>query len=113
MPLPPWAKSIQQRVANRDMPPWHLDKTVGIKHYKNDRSLSDEQISTIVRWVDAGALLRAISACRLPEAIDFLLDVLKTGTARQSAAAAEALKPHEDSPEIQARIAAIRKARQA
>src|SRR5262245_44946278 len=53
----PWAKSIQQRVANRDMPPWHLDKTVGIKHYKNDRSLSDTEISTIVRWVDGGASL--------------------------------------------------------
>lgn len=53
----PWAKSIQNRVANRDMPPWHLDKTVGIKHYKNDRSLSDAQISTIVRWVDGGAPL--------------------------------------------------------
>jgi cytochrome c5 len=51
----PWAKSIQQRVANRDMPPWHLDKTVGIKHYKNDRSLSDSEIATIIRWVDAGA----------------------------------------------------------
>jgi hypothetical protein len=53
----PWAKSIQQRVANRDMPPWHLDKTVGIKHYKNDRSLSDNEISTILRWVDGGAPL--------------------------------------------------------
>jgi hypothetical protein len=51
----PWARSIQQRVASRDMPPWHLDKTVGIKHYKNDRSLSDGEIATIVRWVDAGA----------------------------------------------------------
>src|SRR4029077_13464035 len=51
----PWARSIQQRVANRDMPPWHLDKTVGIRHYKNDRSLNDSEISTIVRWVDAGA----------------------------------------------------------
>jgi hypothetical protein len=51
----PWAKSIQQRVANRDMPPWHLDKTVGIKHYKNDRSLNDDEISTVLRWVDAGA----------------------------------------------------------
>ena len=51
----PWARSIQQRVANRDMPPWHLDKTVGIRHYKNDRSLNDDQIATIVRWVDAGA----------------------------------------------------------
>jgi hypothetical protein len=51
----PWARSIRQRVANRDMPPWHLDKTVGIRHYKNDRSLSDDEISTLVRWVDSGA----------------------------------------------------------
>ena len=51
----PWARSIRQRVAARDMPPWHLDKTVGIRHYKNDRSLSDAEIATIVRWVDNGA----------------------------------------------------------
>ena len=51
----PWARSIQQRVANREMPPWHLDKTVGIRRYKNDRSLSDDEIATIVRWVDEGA----------------------------------------------------------
>ena len=51
----PWARSIKEKVINRDMPPWHLDKTVGIKHYKNDRSLSDSEISTIVRWVDGGA----------------------------------------------------------
>jgi hypothetical protein len=51
----PWAKSIRQRVANRDMPPWHLDKTVGIRHYKNDRSLNDDEIATIVRWADSGA----------------------------------------------------------
>jgi hypothetical protein len=51
----PWARSIRQRVANRDMPPWHLDKTVGIRHYKNDRSLSDDEMATILRWVDSGA----------------------------------------------------------
>jgi hypothetical protein len=51
----PWARSIRQRVAARDMPPWHLDKTVGIRHYKNDRSLSDDEIATIVRWADNGA----------------------------------------------------------
>ena len=51
----PWAKSIKQKVVTRDMPPWHLDKTVGIRQYKNDRSLSDQEIATIVRWVDAGA----------------------------------------------------------
>jgi len=53
----PWAKAIKQRVASRNMPPWHLDKTVGIQQFQNDLSLSDEQISTIVRWVDAGAPL--------------------------------------------------------
>ena len=37
------------------MPPWHIDKTVGVQHFKNDMSLSDEQIDTIVNWVDAGA----------------------------------------------------------
>ena len=51
----PWARSIKARVAARQMPPWHIDKTVGIQHFKNDRSLSDEQIDTIVKWVDAGA----------------------------------------------------------
>jgi hypothetical protein len=51
----PWARSIRQRVGNRDMPPWHLDKTVGVRHYKNDRSLSDDEIATIVRWADNGA----------------------------------------------------------
>ena len=53
----PWARSIKARVQSREMPPWHLDKTVGIQHFINDRSLSDEQIDTIVRWVDAGAPL--------------------------------------------------------
>jgi hypothetical protein len=51
----PWAKSIKERVATHQMPPWHLDKTVGIQGFQNDRSLSNEQIATIVRWVDAGA----------------------------------------------------------
>ena len=51
----PWARSIKARVAARQMPPWHIDKNVGIQHFQNDRSLSDAQISTIVKWVDAGA----------------------------------------------------------
>jgi hypothetical protein len=52
----PWARSIKNRVANREMPPWHLDKTVGIRSYKNDISLTDKEIDTIVKWVDAGAI---------------------------------------------------------
>jgi len=51
----PWARSIRQRVASREMPPWHLDKTVGIRKYKNDLSLSDDEIATILKWVDSGA----------------------------------------------------------
>src|SRR5262245_15680203 len=35
----PWAKAIRERVITRQMPPWHIDKTVGIQKFKNDRSL--------------------------------------------------------------------------
>ena len=51
----PWVRSIRARVASREMPPWHLDKTVGIQRFINDVSLSDAQIDTIVGWIDAGA----------------------------------------------------------
>jgi hypothetical protein len=51
----PWARSIRQRVITRQMPPWHIDQSVGVRHFKNDMSLTDEQIDTLVRWVDAGA----------------------------------------------------------
>ena len=51
----PWARSIKDRVARRQMPPWHIDQSVGVQKFKNDMSLSDAQIDTIVRWVDGGA----------------------------------------------------------
>jgi len=51
----PWAKAIKDRVLRHQMPPWHLDKTVGIQKFQNDRSLSDDQVATIVQWVDGGA----------------------------------------------------------
>jgi hypothetical protein len=51
----PWARTIKARVESRQMPPWHIDRSVGVQKFKNDMSLSDEQIDTIVRWVDAGA----------------------------------------------------------
>src|SRR5262245_13788124 len=51
----PWAKSIQARVASRQMPPWHIDKSVGVQRFKNDMSLTDEQIDTILKWVEQGA----------------------------------------------------------
>ncbi len=52
----PWARSIKLRVATRQMPPWHIDPGVGVQKFKNDMSLTDAQVDTIVRWVDGGAL---------------------------------------------------------
>src|ERR1700684_3784119 len=51
----PWAKSIKQKVLAREMPPWYIDKNVGVRHFKTDVSLSDDELATIVNWVDAGA----------------------------------------------------------
>lgn len=51
----PWARSIKQRVEQRQMPPWHVDRQVGIRKFKDDPSLSDKEIATITSWVDAGA----------------------------------------------------------
>ena len=51
----PWARSIKERVATRQMPPWHIDRSVGVQKFKNDMSLTDDQVETIVRWVDGGS----------------------------------------------------------
>jgi len=53
----PWAKAIRERVITHQMPPWHISKEVGVQKFKNDMSLSDEQIAKIVSWVDSGAPL--------------------------------------------------------
>jgi mono/diheme cytochrome c family protein len=65
----PWARSIKRAVATRRMPPWHIDKNVGIRHFKNDRSLTDDEIDTIVRWVDSGAPFG--DAADLPEPVEW------------------------------------------
>jgi len=48
------AKSIKAKVESRVMPPWHIDTTIGIQEFKNDQGLTDDEIDTIVNWVDAG-----------------------------------------------------------
>jgi hypothetical protein len=53
----PWAAAIKRKTQAREMPPWDIDKSVGIQEFKNDVSLSDGQIETIARWVDGGAPL--------------------------------------------------------
>jgi len=51
----PWARAIKTRTSGREMPPFHIDKSIGITKFKNDPSLSDEEIQTIAKWVDGGA----------------------------------------------------------
>src|SRR5437016_4808867 len=51
----PWARSIRNKVVAREMPPWYIDRSVGIKKFKNDPSPTDEEVDLIARWVDAGA----------------------------------------------------------
>ena len=49
----PWAKSILKKVVLREMPPWHADSSV--RDFSNDISISQEEIDTIARWVEARA----------------------------------------------------------
>jgi hypothetical protein len=49
----PWARSIKQRVVNREMPPWSADAPHGV--FKNDPRLTQAEVDTIAAWVDAGA----------------------------------------------------------
>jgi hypothetical protein len=37
------------------MPPWFIEKNLGIQRFKSDPSLSDEEIAKIARWADGGA----------------------------------------------------------
>jgi mono/diheme cytochrome c family protein len=49
----PWAKSIREKVANREMPPWHANPNH--HEFANDRRLTQAQIDTVVAWADSGA----------------------------------------------------------
>lgn len=49
----PWAKSIKDKVAKGEMPPWFADPAHGT--FSNDARLTDDEIKTIVSWVDSGA----------------------------------------------------------
>jgi hypothetical protein len=49
----PWARSIREKVLAREMPPWDADPQHG--KFRNDRSLTQQEIDTIVKWANAGA----------------------------------------------------------
>ncbi len=68
-----FARRIKDRTAIRDrmgaMPPWYVEKDIGIQHYKQDTSLNDEQIAMIAAWADNGT--PEGSAADLPEQLVF------------------------------------------
>ena len=47
-----YAPRIREKVAARIMPPWHIDRSVGIQEFKNDRGLTDDELETLVTWLD-------------------------------------------------------------
>jgi hypothetical protein len=49
----PFARAIANATANKSMPPWFADPSVG--HFSNDPSLTDQQIATLAHWADSNA----------------------------------------------------------
>lgn len=72
----PWARSIKARTGIGPkagvMPPWYVERNIGIQHYKNDPSLSEHEIALIAKWADNGAPLGDRSD--LPPAREFADD---------------------------------------
>jgi mono/diheme cytochrome c family protein len=55
----PWSRAIKMKTGMGPragvMPPWYVEKSIGIQQFQNDPSLSDDEIAKIARWADAGA----------------------------------------------------------
>ena len=55
----PFAGLIEYKTSLRDragaMPPWYVEKNIGIQEFKDDPSLSDEEIAAISAWARSGA----------------------------------------------------------
>ncbi len=54
-----FSRRIKERTAIRDragaMPPWYVEKNIGIQQYKQDTSLNDEEVAMIAAWADNGS----------------------------------------------------------
>jgi len=55
----PFAGLIEYKTGLRDragaMPPWYVEKDIGIQDYKDDPSLNDEELAAISTWARTGA----------------------------------------------------------
>lgn len=69
----PWARAIKMRTGLRSqrgaMPPWFVERDLGIQRYKNDISLNEEEIEKIAVWADNGAPLG--NPADLPDPLEF------------------------------------------
>jgi mono/diheme cytochrome c family protein len=57
----PWARAMKARTSLGPraglMPPFFVEKDLGIQRFKNNPSLNDEEIAKIAKWADSGAPL--------------------------------------------------------
>jgi len=57
----PFARAIKSRISlgphRGVMPPWYIEKNIGIQEYKDDPSLSAAEIEKVSNWVDNGSPL--------------------------------------------------------
>jgi hypothetical protein len=55
----PWARAIKLRTGLGPhagvMPPWYVEREIGIQRFKQDPSLGEDEIAAIARWADGGA----------------------------------------------------------
>jgi mono/diheme cytochrome c family protein len=55
----PYARAIDQRTHigphKGVMPPWYVEKNIGIQHFKDDPSLNEAELAKISKWVANGA----------------------------------------------------------
>jgi mono/diheme cytochrome c family protein len=52
-----WGPLIQMKVANREMPPYAYDHDIGIQDLQADWRLSQDDINTVVAWVNQGSAM--------------------------------------------------------
>ena len=64
-----WSRRIRDLVASGEMPPYQYDSDVGVQELYNDWRMSEEDINTILAWVDAGA--PEGDPADLPEPVEF------------------------------------------
>ncbi|PYU27433.1 MAG: hypothetical protein DMG32_06945 [Acidobacteria bacterium] len=94
----PFAKAIKERVSARMMPPWFIDPNVGINKFKNYGGLTDDEIATLVKWVDAGAPRG--NAADMPPAAKFDDDIWHIGRPELVAAMPEDIIVRANGPDM-------------